>query len=211
MTTKLKLTILAIIYLVFRISVFRDAVAEYLWRGYLTEGEPLHLLVFIEGTFSMQQTLFTHTFFFVLYLFVTHKPVVTPQFILRCHPGYFRELLLLGAKKVGCYAGFVVAVNSLIPIIYGSLIEINVLYFALVIRFFLTVYVMYLIYMVLLFMIKRSIFSIVGVAIVNLIVVAATLATWNEELQIVIMNVYLFMGLMLLIFMGVKCRKGDFL
>ena len=212
MSTKAKLIILAGVYIVFMLTVFRSAVEASRWVGILEVGEPLPIQIFVSNSlFNMQQFMFVQTFFFVMYLFLTHKPITSPQFILRCRPHYFRKLLLLGMKRAGGYSLFAILVSTITPMLCGAPFVLDLWYFSHSLRFFLLVFVMFLIYLTLLFVVKQATFSVIGLGVLNFIISAATLATWNVELETAVLNYYLAFGIGLIGFIYLKCKKGEFI
>ena len=212
MIISIKLVIMAVFYIVFKVIVYHDAVETYRWFGMLAEREALHMQIFVmDSLFNLQQIMFIQTFFFVMYLFVIHKPITTPTFILRCQPHYFRKLGLIGLKRAGSYSIFVIIVSTLIPIIYGSPIEFNMGYFVASLQFFLIIWTMFLIYVTLLLVIKQEVLSMVGIGIINFVISLATLATWSDFVQMVVLNLYIVLGMGLMGFIYFKCKKGEFI
>ena len=176
--------------------------------------------------FDMQQFFFVVTVFFLSFLYLQIQPLTSPMVIVRSGKFYFRKQLIRMFKCCVSFWLFALTLYFSIAILGGSQLDLELPLIWNSIRLFLGLCVIYLLYFTLLLFTHQQIASLIGALILNLILSSVllmgawvTFDTMTGEIledfhtprSELALNIYPIIGMVLILILYKKCKRGDFL
>jgi len=202
---KIKLGILAFIYIFYIIRLYNDAL---IWHETIALRQFLNM-----GLFNTQHLFFPTTIFFVLFLYFLKKPLLASMSIIRWKGRSLKFFALYVIKRSLLFTIFIILTHVGVATILGSpfILDGSALDFILL---FITITAMFTVYLAILFKTKQQILSILSVMIFNIVLSAINIAIYwgaSFDLEPYIFPLYYTIGILCIIYISIKCKLGEFL